>query len=243
MSTSPFLADDPETQLAFAVAGGRGAFALLLGSGLSRAADIPTGWEITLDLVRRVAAAQGVGDEQDWAVWFRQKTGEEANYSRLVAELAKTRAERRALLEGYIEPEPDPENSAKPQPTKAHHAIAQLVSDGLVKVIVTTNFDRLIENALRDRGVEPTVISSVDALAGAEPLAHARCFILKLHGDYKDARILNTDEELSAYSARQALLSALGPKFESELSQQTNRPRLQAAKRQLLQPIGDAEPK
>ena len=38
-----------------------------------------------------------------------------------------------------------------------------------------------------------------DALAGAEPLTHSRCYLLKLHGDYKDARILNTDQELSAY--------------------------------------------
>lgn len=45
------LAPDPLTQLAFSVYENPGVFALLLGSGLSRAADIPTGWEITLDLV------------------------------------------------------------------------------------------------------------------------------------------------------------------------------------------------
>ena len=57
----------------------------------------------------------------------------------------------------------------------------------------------LIETALRDIGVEPTVITSPDSLQGAEPLTHSTCYILKLHGDYKDARILNTDEELSVY--------------------------------------------
>ena len=71
--------------------------------------------------------------------------------------------------------------------------------DGFVRVIVTTNFDRLLESALRDRGVEPTVVSSVDAMRGAEPLTHTKCYLLKLHGDYKDARILNTEEELSKY--------------------------------------------
>jgi hypothetical protein len=30
-------------------------------------------------------------------------------------------------------------------------------------------------------------------------LTHSHCYVLKLHGDYKDARILNTDQELSAY--------------------------------------------
>ncbi|CAN7215790.1 SIR2 family protein [Phyllobacterium sp. LjRoot231] len=73
--------------------------------------------------------------------------------------------------------------------------------EGYVKVIVTTNFDRLLENALREEGVEPTVIASIDALKGAEPLVHTSCYLLKLHGDYKDARILNTEEELAAYPA------------------------------------------
>lgn len=56
-----------------------------------------------------------------------------------------------------------------------------------------------MENALREQGIEPTVVSSADVLSGAEPLTHSRCYLLKLHGDYKDARILNTDQELSAY--------------------------------------------
>ena len=56
-----------------------------------------------------------------------------------------------------------------------------------------------MENALREIGVEPTVITSPDSLRGAEPFTHSTCYILKLHGDYKDARILNTDEELSTY--------------------------------------------
>ena len=74
-----------------------------------------------------------------------------------------------------------------------------MVRAGYVRVIVTTNFDRLIENALHERGVEPTVVASVDALKGAEPLTHTDCYLLKLHGDYKDARILNTEAELSDY--------------------------------------------
>ena len=60
------LTGDPLTQLAFSVYENKGVYALLVGSGLSRAAEIPTGWEITLDLVRRVAAAQNTEDQDDW---------------------------------------------------------------------------------------------------------------------------------------------------------------------------------
>lgn len=193
------LQNDPTTQLAFSVHENRGVFALLLGSGLSRSAEIPTGWEITLDLVRRVALAQGAEEQSDWAKWYRDKTGQEPNYSALLEEIASSPDERRAILHRYIEPDEQDQEEGRKVPTKAHQAIAQLVRSGHIRVIVTTNFDRLMENALREQGIEPTVVSSADALAGAEPLTHSRCYILKLHGDYKDARILNTDQELSTY--------------------------------------------
>ncbi len=193
------LSGDPLTQLAFSVYENKGVFALLLGSGISRAAEIPTGWEITLDLVRRVAVAGGVEDQSDWAQWYRDEEGEEPNYSALLEELAASPEERRSILHSYIEPTEEDREEGRKIPTAAHHAIADLVQAGYVKVIVTTNFDRLLENALREKGVEPTVVASVDALNGAEPIAHTACYILKLHGDYKDARILNTDEELGDY--------------------------------------------
>jgi hypothetical protein len=85
----PLLTNDPLTQLAFSVYEGKGVFAVLLGSGLSPAADIPTGWEITLDLIRRVALAQGVEDQPDWAASARHRLG-----------LDKTRRPRSACLSG-----------------------------------------------------------------------------------------------------------------------------------------------
>lgn len=193
---------DVNTQLSFSVYEGKGVFALLVGSGLSRAADIPTGWEITLDLIRRVALAQRVKEQPDWAKWYRKKTKQEPSYSALLEELASSPEERRSILHGYIEPTKEDREEGRKVPTAAHFAIADLVVGGYVRVIVTTNFDRLLENALRDRGIEPTIVASADALAGAEPITHSACYILKLHGDYKDARILNTDSELTAYPAQ-----------------------------------------
>ena len=38
--------------LAFSMFANRGVHALVLGTGVSRAVEIPTGWEITLDLTR-----------------------------------------------------------------------------------------------------------------------------------------------------------------------------------------------
>jgi len=196
----PGLLDDDAMRVAFSVFENRGVYALLLGSGLSRTAEIPTGWEITVDLVRQVAEMRGEGGQADYVKWYRETTSEEPTYSSVVGELGLSAGERRSILDGYIEPNEKDRLEGRKVPTRAHYAIADLVRAGYVRVIVTTNFDRLIENALTERGVEATVVASVDALKGAEPLTHTKCFLLKLHGDYKDARILNTDEELSKYS-------------------------------------------
>ena len=190
---------DPATKLAFSVHENRGVFALLLGSGLSRAAEIMTGWEITLDLVRRVAMARGVEEKDDWVDWYVKAEGKEPDYSEVLAQVASFKAERRAILHSYIEPSDKDREEGRKTPTSAHGAIARLVQQGYVRVIVTTNFDRLMETALREIGIEPTVITSPDSLQGADPFTHCTCYILKLHGDYKDARIRNTDEELNDY--------------------------------------------
>ncbi len=96
------LVNDPLTQIAFSIYENKGVFALLLGSGLSRAAEVPTGWEVTLDLVRRVAVAQGVDEQADWAAWYRDQTGTEPNYSTVLEEIALSADERRSILHRYI---------------------------------------------------------------------------------------------------------------------------------------------
>jgi hypothetical protein len=191
---------DPLTGLAFSIYENKGVYCLLLGSGISRPAQIPTGWEVTLDLVRRVAALQGASDEADWAAWHKTKFGKEPNYSELLDQLASTPDERRSVLHSYVEPNAEDIEAGRKVPTSAHQAIARLVAAGHVRVIITTNFDRLIENALRENGVEPTVISSDDSLKGAVPLIHSRCYVVKIHGDYLDTRIRNTNAELGEYT-------------------------------------------
>ena len=191
---------DPVHSLAFSIQANRGVYAVLVGSGISRAAKIPTGWEITLDLVRKLAALQGDTAEPDPEAWYREKFETEPDYSDLLENLAKMPAERQQLLRTYWEPNEQEREEGDKQPTAAHHAIAALVIQGFIKVIITTNFDRLMESALRGVGVEPTVLSSPDHVRGALPLIHTQCCILKLHGDYLDTRIRNTPSELEAYS-------------------------------------------
>lgn len=210
--TTPMI--DPLISLAFAVSNSPGVYALLLGSGISRAAAIPTGWEVVVDLTRKLAAAMGETADPDPAGWFRSKFDAEPNYSDLLNRLAKAPTERAALLRQHFEPTEEERSRGLKVPTKAHRAIASLAAAGYLRVLVTTNFDRLLETALTEAGVVPTVISTADAAVGALPLIHNRCTVVKLHGDYLDSRIKNTADELSNYEPQiSALLDRILDEF------------------------------
>jgi hypothetical protein len=190
---------DPMTSLAFSVYSGKGVYALLLGSGVSRASGIMTGWDIVQDLIRKLATVEGKDCGESPADWYEATYGKEPDYSDLLEMLAKSSAARGHLLRSYFEQTEQDREEGKKAPTAAHKAIARLVSTGYARVIVTTNFDRLLEQALDAEGVIPTVISTADAVKGAVPLVHSRCTLIKVHGDYLDARLKNTRDELGKY--------------------------------------------
>lgn len=191
---------DPILSLAFAMHANKGIYALLLGSGVSRAAHIPTGWDIVVDLLRKLAQLEHEDCDPDPARWYRAKFGDEPDYSRLLDSLAGSPVERQALLRGYFEPNEDERETGFKEPTQAHRAIAKVMISEHVRLVLTTNFDRLLERAIEEQGVVPTVLSTPDSIQGALPLVHQRCCIVKLHGDYLDPRIKNTESELAQYA-------------------------------------------
>jgi len=194
------MKDESALRLAISVHTNPGVYALLLGSGVSRAAGIPTGWEIVLDLIRKVAAVEGEEPQPNPETWYHQRFGELPDYANLLDRLTITPAERMALLRSYFEPTEDELERGLKTPTPAHQAIATLAKHGYIRMILTTNFDRLLEQALDDEGVVPDVISSDDDLQGVMPYVHSQCVVVKVNGDYRDTRIKNTPEELENYS-------------------------------------------
>jgi hypothetical protein len=197
------MAIEPTLSLALALQSSPGAYAVLVGSGVSRGASIPTGWDIVTDMIRRIASAVDSNSAEeaglDPVAWYTSKFGKPPSYSEVVNELAATPTERRAMLRKYFEPNDDERDQGLKLPTAAHKALARLVVGGYVRVIVTTNFDQLIENALREAGVVPAVIATPDAILGMVPLHLAPVTVVKVHGDYVDTRIKNTVDELSEY--------------------------------------------
>ena len=197
---TPTAGVDPRVALATSMHAAPGVYAVLVGSGMSSAAGIPTGWQVVQDLIRKVALVEGAdpteldGEPERW--WARQGRGE-PRYDTLLPALASTDAARQLLLRQYFEP--SPQLGSRAQPTAGHQALAALCASGRVRIVLTTNFDRLIERALDQAGSLPQVIASGTALAGMTPLCHAATTIVKLHGDYASLGLRNTPEELAKY--------------------------------------------
>lgn len=193
----------PLTMLAMSMQAQPGVYALLLGSGVSTGAGIPTGWGIVKDLIRRAAAIEDPASVQD-AVrdpeeWWRRHHGGQLGYSSLLEAVAPAAATRQGLLANFFEPSDEEREQGIKTPSNGHLAIAQLVKRGSVKVIVTTNFDRLVEKALDAAGIAPQVIARPEAVNGMKPLAHAPATVIKIHGDYLDLGSRNTPAELDQY--------------------------------------------
>jgi hypothetical protein len=184
-----------------------GVYATLIGSGVSTGAGIPTGWGVVSDLIRKCAAAtfpddplaadESAKDPESW--WAAHGNGQPLGYSALLEAIAPSAAARRGILASYFEPTPDEIEEGIKTPGVAHRALAKLIKRGTIRVVITTNFDRLLERALEDEGISPQVITRPEALRGMTPLVHAQATIFKLHGDYADLEMKNTVSELSSY--------------------------------------------
>ena len=62
-------------RLAFGLSQADGTYAVLLGSGISKAAGIPTGWEIAIDLISQIARLREEDPQGDPEGWYHKRFG------------------------------------------------------------------------------------------------------------------------------------------------------------------------
>jgi len=200
----------PEERLALSVHMNPGDYALLLGSGVSFGAGIPTGWNVVLDLIRRIARMRGTEDLADPEKWYIETFKARPAFGDILDGLGFTEDERRGVLVPYIEGTNEA-GQESPQPTEAHRAIARLVKRGYIRIILTTNLDRLMEQALHEISMDFDVISSDGGFDGAPAVHRTSCLVAKLHGDYREPGVRLTVKDLEQYSpsVRRFLLKIL----------------------------------
>lgn len=190
---------NPSAPLVSSIQTGRGSFAFLLGSGVSRSAGLPTGREVVKYLVRRLATIEGENPEDDPISWYELRTGNKPDYSELIEMLAPSPAERVQLLKECIEQTSIDQHFYDIEPSPAHDALVELIAQQYVSVVVTTNFDRLIENALTAANLPPVVITNLTTPETTMPITYNRITVIKANGDYLSPDFKNTVEELNTY--------------------------------------------
>ena len=186
--------------VAFAVLSSPKRYALLLGSGIS-GGKLPTGRAITRDLIRRIAALSMEQIDRDPLDWYRNRYHGEPTFPGLFKTLKARDGDEEAILNDYFTVVGPEGRRVAPGPTPAHRTIATMVKEGLIGLIVTTNFDNLMERALWDEGVQPVVITE---LSDPEMMSvfPDRCRIVKVNGDYPSTDLKMTPEDLKDYSPK-----------------------------------------
>ncbi|TAK68537.1 MAG: SIR2 family protein [Actinomycetota bacterium] len=195
-------------------------FAWLLGAGASASAGVPLASSIRDRLLfDRYAAVQQLVrqdlDETDPALVERVHTffddangmpplGSAGDYSAAFALCLPEPSARKALLQQLIE-------GAKPG--FAQRVFGGLIVSGACDLVITTNFDRLVEKSFaeaqragtdlnQDLGRELNV-AGLDSTARATTALQNRQWplVLNLHGDFREKRLMNTDDELRTQEA------------------------------------------
>lgn len=199
LALTPTLGITATDTLATSMHASPGLYAVLLGAGMSLSAGQMGAWDILCDLISKVAKSHGDDLEnlqESPEEWWTRTTGEEPGYGVVLERLGSTPGARQQLLQSYFEPTKDGQDVSA---SLAHQHLADLCATGRIKVIITTNFDRVIEQALSARGVKFQVLGPKD-ISTMIPLVHAPVTVIKVHGNYQSLDIRNTAQELAKYA-------------------------------------------
>ena len=163
-----------------------------IGAGLSLPAGIPTTGGIIVDSARKIyeeTLGDCLLDPSELMSWLSKQKFFDPN--RAYSSVLNTAFASEVARVGYFE-----NLMIGVRPTKAHFSIAEIIDKGYADVVVTTNFDRLMEYAILNRcGHFPIIVLSKSSLSD-ECARSWRPKVLKLHGDYLYGDIRNLDQEL-----------------------------------------------
>src|SRR3972149_7533323 len=170
---------NPVIPLAYNIADGSRKYILFCGAGVSKDANILTGWDILLETLRIIRTQEeevnnNYSNEEMEA--YYHKRYEDKEYSDIISSIFPSNEEQRDYLIKFFDGK---------SPSKAHQLITEWVKKGLIRFIVTTNFDSLIEHALDEIGLRGkySVISNGEDVLTSKPWHNEDiCRIYKLHG-------------------------------------------------------------
>lgn len=186
----------------------------LLGAGASRASNIKTAGDMIWDFKSRLyrsakqipaSAVSNLSDPRTQEVLqkFCDDSGKfpelwaETEYAEYFEATYPEAQDRRRYIDGMIK-------GAKP--SYGHMALAHLMKRDRTRIIWTTNFDRVVEDAVAQVWGTTTELT-VGALGEPERISTAYAqqswpLYAKLHGDFQSETLKNTNDELATQDAR-----------------------------------------
>jgi hypothetical protein len=194
---------DAVVPVAYAMHASPKRYALLLGAGISVAAGLPTASDVSGNMILAVARGRGEQvergkDNEVCLAWFKDTFGEPATFQRLMKELGISEGNRKDGLKRFIYQTDEDGNPVPGVPTEAHRAIARLVKSGMISLIITTNFDPLMEEALKGENVPYEVITEESDVTQMS-IFPDRCRVVKVNGDFERGTLRITPEDLKKY--------------------------------------------
>lgn len=171
-------------------------YILFAGAGVSKDAAIPTTWDLMLKTAGLLYIADNPNKEIDsdfnLEKWFIESKYAQMEYSELMELIYSKNPDQQDFLK---------KNLNNNDTGESHKGIAELSRRGIIRAIITTNFDHYIEKALEERGLEVQVISTDDDLKNSEPLIQCKSVrIYKPHGNLGCGKLKNTPKDLESLS-------------------------------------------
>jgi len=160
-------------------------FCFILGAGASKSSDMPTGYEMALEWLKELHQEdlQGGGDIEDWA---RKKS---PAWGINGFELAKVASYYPQLYRARFDGSPEngyaclEEALTGKEPSIGYSHLANILANTHHRIVVTTNFDNLVADALYAHSKTIPLVIGHDALASYVKAELRRPLIAKVHGD------------------------------------------------------------
>lgn len=156
-------------------------YILLIGAGVSLESSVPLPNDIIKNIIQR-KTGESIESVDEWMI---DRYGEILNFPILLEKIGYTSEQRSDILNNYFK---------NKSPSSSHRMISKLVENGYIKFIITTNFDKLIEESC----------SKIKSIITKDQFSHFRPnqtqpAILKINGDYDYGNIKVTKKDLESY--------------------------------------------
>lgn len=151
-------------------------FCFLLGAGASRSSDIPTGWELADKWYKRI---KELLSEEELKQWKESIELDEARLGEFYTHIYERRF-RASPETGYAEFK---QLMDKKEPSIGYVILAQVLANEKHNFVITTNFDYLVEDAVRMYTATKPFSAGHETLAAYITTQTERPTIIKVHRD------------------------------------------------------------